>query len=440
MYDRCDMFEREFEKLATTIRQAVLSAKEPNSLVTNHQIRVRRPDFNLRYRFDPQLSNFSPTRIEEDYWDWTDQERFQSDTIAHTQEFKSIAALLAGELELLEAFARVISVAAFHGLDDEKLAKYVDNIGRAIDHRPIPTTVIGFIDGISISESPLVISDNFVIRHPVPEDAAQYVVLDDFGGSSFPPSGHTWFSSIGEFIFEEVSTGLAQKEFLRLIDALRLYQVGGVTSNCYKMRSAHPPFFEGRVTHMGGGPVSRFNYTLSISDVPNLNKFLREIAPRLPDPFRPDKLMTEREIALTRYTDALFHQGPPEREITSAITALEALFLEGQTEITHRLAQRVSVFLRTLGTQADAQKTYEDVKGGYGIRSTFIHGGSLKSAQRPMAESLAPVLLEYARECVLVFFQLSIPKKEILKQLDRAMIDHGSVRDLEVSLAPAIHR
>src|ERR1700693_1284069 len=111
------MLEREFEKLATAIRQAVLSAKESNSLVTIHQIRVRRPDFSLQYRLNPQFSNFRPTRIEEDSWDWVDQERFQSEIVSDMQEFKSVAALLTGKLELVKALARAISVASFHGLD-----------------------------------------------------------------------------------------------------------------------------------------------------------------------------------------------------------------------------------------------------------------------------------------------------------------------------------
>jgi len=247
------MLEREFEKLATAIRQAVLTAKESNSLVTIHQIRVRLPDFSLRYRLDVEFPNFKRTPIEEVSWDWVDQERFQNDVVEDMPEFKSIAALLTRKLELAKAFARAISVVAFHGLDDEKLAMYVDYTGRQLDERPIPTTVTSFIDGISISESPLVISDKFFIRNPVTEDVAQYVILDEYGGSSFPPSGDTWFTCIGEFNLEEVSTGLAQKEFLRIINALRLYQVGGVASNSYRIQSAHPPFFEGRVTHRGAG-------------------------------------------------------------------------------------------------------------------------------------------------------------------------------------------
>ena len=107
---------------------------------------------------------------------------------------------------------------------------------------------------------------------------------------------------------------------------------------------------------------------------------------------------------------------------------------------THRLAQRVSVFLRVLGTQVNALSTYGDVNKGYKIRSTFIHGGSLTPKHQPRADSLAPVLLEYARVCVLAFFQIPTRKDELLKQLDRAMIDPAGVNELEASLASVVHR
>ena len=141
-----------------------------------------------------------------------------------------------------------------------------------------------------------------------------------------------------------------------------------------------------------------------------------------------------------RYNEALSQNGPPDQTITSAITALEALFLQGTTELTHRLAQRVSLFLRVLGSQTDAQITYKNVSKGYAIRSTFIHGGSLNPKDRPQAEELASVLLEYARASVLAFLQIVTPKAELLKQLDRAMIDPEGVRELQDSLTPVAHK
>lgn len=171
-----------------------------------------------------------------------------------------------------------------------------------------------------------------------------------------------------------------------------------------------------------------------------MNRFLQDIAPLLPDPFQTKTVSSASEIAYTRYRDALFQAGPVENPITSAITALEALFLQSEPELRHRLAQRASVFLRVLGTQVDAPTTYQNVSRCYGIRSTFVQGSSLKAKDRPQADSLAPLLLEYVRQCVLGFFQIVNTKEEILRQIDQAMIDPASVGDLAASLASVVHR
>lgn len=108
--------------------------------------------------------------------------------------------------------------------------------------------------------------------------------------------------------------------------------------------------------------------------------------------------------------------------------------------LTHRLAQRTSAFLRILGTEADAQETYRNVSKGYKIRSTFIHGGSLKTKDRPQADALKSVLLEHTRKCILAFCQLSKAKDEILAELDNTMIVPSSIPDLENSLRPVIYK
>lgn len=431
------MFEQEITQLAREIREAVRNLKAANSILTRQQVRVRRRDLSLRYGEDVAFGNFAPVRLEEDIWDWHDQDRFQGSVVNGVEEYKTLVSAVGPKTQLIEHFARTVCFASFHGLDDEELKERGDALGRELEGGPLPVKVTAFLDGLSICESPLVISNRFLLRKPAPEDVAEYILFDEYGGFSFP-SGDTWFRVVGEFVFDAVATGAAQKEFLRAVEALPLFRVGGVAANRYTMRSRHTFLQGGGMVLRGPNRQSRFAYSLSSSDAATLNKFLGDVVPLLPDPFQLDKAATEREVAYTRYRDALFQDGPSERAITSAITALEALFLVESTELTHRLAQRVSVFLRVLGTQLDAQTTYENVKSGYRIRSTFIHGGSTKD--RPRADSLAPVLLEYARECVLAFFQMPTRKDEVLSQLDRAMIDSVGVKELESTLTPVLYR
>jgi hypothetical protein len=50
------------------------------------------------------------------------------------------------------------------------------------------------------------------------------------------------------------------------------------------------------------------------------------------------------------------------------------------------------------------------------------------------------MILDYARASVLAFFQLKTSKKELLKQLDRAMVDPSSAAALESQLANVKHK
>jgi hypothetical protein len=432
------MLEDELTKLAASIHGALMKYRVEKPPVTVHQIRVRRPDFSLKYRADGAFVNFEPSRIEEDIWDWRDQERFHDIVVNALPDYQSLVSALGPQAHMIQDFARFVSFASFRGNDKSELSERVIALGRELEDRPLPVKVTAFIDGLTINEFPLRISDAFVLRKPTTEDVAQYIRLDEYGGFSHPLAD-TWFSVVGELVFDAISTGIAQGEFLRTIETLRLFRVGGVAANRYEMRSRHSFLHGGVMTSSAPSRFSQFSYELLGADAFRLSRFLQDIAPLIPDPFHASTVVTERNIAYMRYNEALFQERPSERPITSAITALEALFLEGETELTHRLAQRVSLFLRALGTHSNAQETYDNVKKGYKIRSTFIHGASLKIKDRPEADSLAPILLEYSRECVLAFLQISTPKADILRILDRAMLDITSLNDLESYLKQVKH-
>jgi hypothetical protein len=430
------MLEPEIARLAIAIRDAVGKHRETNSIVTRRSVRVRRRDFNLKYHDDFGFANFAPERTESDTWDFRDCETFQNSVVRALGESTSLAATLGSKASLLETFAQNLSFASLEGLDDQELQERATAFACQLEGRPLPVKVTTFIDGLSIADSPLNVSDHVTLRRPTSEDVAEYVYLDEYGGFAFPLS-ETWFRVVGEFVFNAVNTGPAQLEFLRTIEALRLFRAGGVATNRYHMRSRH--LLAGG-TLSGSGRQSRFSYTLSQSDAAILAQFLNDIVSLVPDPLHLGESTTESGIAHARYTEALFQSGPPERCITSAMTSLEALFLKNEPELTHRRAQRVSVFLRVLGTQLDPGSTYVNVSKGYKIRSKFIHGGSLKAKERPPAESLATVLVDYARQCVLAFLQLRLAKDDLLEKLDRVMIDPSSVTDLQEAMKSVVHR
>jgi Apea-like HEPN len=437
------MFEKEIALLARAIREAMTKYRAENAVPTRRSVRVRRRDLSLMYVEDFSFPRFALERTEEDIWDWNDQIEFVDSTLKKLPEYDclvSAVGLAPDHVFSIDNFLRCVASDSFQGLSDEQLNQDVAALARDLGGLPMRVVITAFMDGLSIGESPIVISDALTLRRPLPEDVSESVALDEYGGSHFP-SGQTWFRVVGEFSFDTINTGAAQFQFVHMVATLRLFRSGGVSANRYTMtpkNSFRQP--GGAAMLYTPGRTSHRVYEISRSDASALKIFLHDITPLVPHPHQSAENTSEKAIACMRYNDALFQEGPPERTITSAVTVLEALFLTNEPELGHRLAQRVSVFLRTLGSQPDATSTYERVSRGYSIRSRFIHGGSPKPKDRPQANELAPVLLEYARGSVLAFLQMETPKAELLKQLDRAMIDPMSLPELERSLASIVHK
>jgi len=425
------MLEEKIALLARAVRNAVEKYKSENRIKISKRTFIRRCDMELRYVDNVGLGRFPHQRIENDVWDLADLQAFSSTVLMALDEHESLAAALAetnNNSPSIDNFVRVTALASYKGLSDEKLMAYANQYGGELNG---VVHVTARVDGISISESPLAIADWMVLRHPVAEDMAEYVGQDGVGGV-YGPKGFACFRVIGEFNFGPTFE-MAQDHLLRVLAALRLFRVGGVVSNRYWTKGS----FVRPDTGVGvtGGPSARF-FTLSPSDSSAIVQFLDDIVPIITEPGSEASTI---EIANSRYTSAVF-QYRPEEVITSSVTSLEALFLNNEPELQHRLAQRVSIFLRLLGSQPDGYATYNATSKGYRIRSKFIHGDSLKPRDQPEANRIAPMLLDYARASVLAFLQLTPKKTELLQQLDRATIDPSCVAALESQLAMVRHK
>lgn len=74
----------------------------------------------------------------------------------------------------------------------------------------------------------------------------------------------------------------------------------------------------------------------------------------------------------------------PALKIAHYCSALESLFSTDTSELTHKLSERVALFLKEF--DYNAGEVFDRVKSYYGIRSTVMHGSSMKSKK---AETLA---------------------------------------------------
>jgi hypothetical protein len=157
------MLERETTQLAVAIRSAVTTHRREHPDVVRQLVWVRRRDLSLKYSKDFGFANVLPERFEKDDWDWRDYQVFHESAIKTLQEYQ---ALLSAIGPALEPFARHVAAASFSGLTDAELAEIVTAFGCQIEGRTLPFAVTGFISGLTIEDSPFVVSDYLTLRDP----------------------------------------------------------------------------------------------------------------------------------------------------------------------------------------------------------------------------------------------------------------------------------
>jgi len=69
----------------------------------------------------------------------------------------------------------------------------------------------------------------------------------------------------------------------------------------------------------------------------------------------------------------------PAMKIAHYCSALESLFSTDSSELSHKLSERVAIFLKSYGFEP--LKTFDEIKSFYNIRSKVTHGDSLKSSK-----------------------------------------------------------
>src|SRR5262249_51237517 len=149
----------------------------------------------------------------------------------------------------------------------------------------------------------------------------------------------------------------------------------------------------------------KFRYALKRSDAGLLEAFVNCFRPLL-RASKSDAKPTPVQIAFSRYKDAVSLIVSTEARITSAINAIEALFLKGddQGELVFRLALRTASLLRNLGLPG--LEVRDCVKSAYRVRSKFIHGSVAGGERSEELEKCCTKILEYTRLSLLVCFQL----------------------------------
>jgi len=137
------------------------------------------------------------------------------------------------------------------------------------------------------------------------------------------------------------------------------------------------------------------------------------------------------DLAFHRYKDSLLRSEVNVNRMISAITCMEALLSEAQSEISYKISIHVAGLLKHFGF--NSTKVYEKMRKAYSIRSEMLHGSKVSDKKIDFAKNHTHEIVNYARLSLLVSLQLKdkyATKDEFVKKIDYSLIDEGEFLDL----------
>lgn len=182
----------------------------------------------------------------------------------------------------------------------------------------------------------------------------------------------------------------------------------------------HDKVWKGKIDYEN---VSKYSLYLKKQNEEDLQKFISA----LKDPMQ--KISNHAylkgsylELAYHRYMDALLKTELNAYRVLSCISSLEALFSDGNTEITFKIKLRVAKILSFL--DYNAIEVSDKLKKAYDLRSKLVHGSKLSRELLDFAKASTYEILNYNRICLIIFMQLeSLGKLNLVKEIDNALID-----------------
>jgi hypothetical protein len=387
--------------------------------------------------------------VTREIWDIRDQYHFLESRIKPRPEYQAVVQAVAKRQGtsveqtdvLVLRFEQLLVDRLNDDSNDSVLAKSVVTFVQDLDGAAVDWQIYAPLDGIWLDPESVQLADNCVIRRAAPRD---FETEAPYGRPQTRIPGFEMFSAVLEMHVLDKDGLAVQRDIEAVLDVLRLFRLASVVARNTQLSARSFTRFGGTLGYSVTQMVVSYRYGIRGIDTEPLRQFYKRLQPVVSGystfaipPITGDPL----GIALQRYKDALFIAGATEARITSAITCLEALFLKAdeRTELSHRLAQRVSAVIQRAGGRP--LEIYNRVVQAYEIRSTFIHGAPIPPDKQGMAPRLCEQVLDYARLALIVFLDLRIEqgekfdKERFLGRLDNSMLDETARRKLTQTLS-----
>jgi len=235
-----------------------------------------------------------------------------------------------------------------------------------------------------------------------------------------------WPHSILEYKADQLSPQDNVRIMLNMLEVLRLYRPSAISFESYTNKTNSLNYLQ-----LGGTPRIAIDLPyepvlfLTESDAEPLSNFIEFMEPKT-DYIKHQLKDTPFKIAYLRYMESLMNQNPAmEEKLTFAIMGLEALFLEGNRELSYKLRIQLAKLLGNLNEQPN--EVFANTRDAYRCRSKYLHGSVLKEKDQEKAKKLLNHSRNYLRKVLLylIFHDLTSQKGklEFIKDIENALID-----------------
>ncbi len=323
-----------------------------------------------------------------------------------------------------------IAGAYFYSIPEKREAAYNQIVQRFIrDLEGGPQTIAIKIEltGIILEPDSILISETYLLRKPIREDIEVPVDITSRATSIYQ-NNFKWPTAILEGLLhnEHINPQELQEDIDKLLIVLRLWSSGNIDFLRYTISGDR--VVGERLQHGINNAYkqsSELSYLVPSNKEREFKSFFNVLFAILPlNMYGSKKNESSITIALDRYTEAACEAGSLERKITNIMMGLEALFSTDGVEIAYKLRLRVAKFLSVF--DKPALQMAELLKKGYDIRSKFSHGSILKIKEKTeytKDSQFLVSLLDMLRLAIVAFIVLNLEKEEIIRLLDKAMIN-----------------
>jgi hypothetical protein len=288
--------------------------------------------------------------------------------------------------------------------------------------------------GIVLESSEVVICEGIIIRQ---------VIKTDLEAPSQLGSDHT-FAALPSAVLEITMQlkandhGVLQQKVAQYVKLIRLFDLGSVTYNSYKMEfdTISAPGAEMGMAHQLFHPWKKY-FLQAVREKDFLN-FLNQL-PLSIGFCLFDKNANHITTAFDRFSEAVLENVAVERKVANAVMGIEALLSDGTNELAFKMQTRTAKVLSSFGFEPIVARNH--LKEAYAIRSKFAHGDYLTTGKKAeLQKMISPngdfpsTIINYLRILIITELAIDISKPQLIKLIDDAFIDNSVEQQLRLKL------